>query len=102
MGTFHQHRGELHGITVVVETGAELWVGRCDTADDRGVFLLDADVHVKPEMTASVTFQEAHADKGRTGGSDPAAGAPSAPIVLVPKRALADQTGRPPNPFDNE
>jgi RND family efflux transporter MFP subunit len=58
------------------------------------VTILDADVHVKPEMTASVTFQEAHADKGRTGGSDPAAGAPSAPIVLVPKRALADQGGQ--------
>jgi hypothetical protein len=45
MGTFHQNRGELHGITVVVETGAECWVGRCDTADERGVLLLDADVH---------------------------------------------------------
>ncbi|MEO8504143.1 MAG: hypothetical protein ABI609_09620 [Acidobacteriota bacterium] len=46
MGTFHQDRGELHGITVVVETDAsEVWVGRCDTADDRGVVLRDADVH---------------------------------------------------------
>jgi hypothetical protein len=50
MGTFHQHRGELHGITVVVETdAAEVWVGRCDTSDDRGVFLFDADVHREAE-----------------------------------------------------
>ncbi len=49
MGTFHHDRGELHGITVVVETGAEVWVGRCDTADDRGVFLRDADVHREAE-----------------------------------------------------
>jgi hypothetical protein len=45
MGTFHQGRGELHGITVVVETGDEVWVGRCDIADDERVILLDADVH---------------------------------------------------------
>ena len=46
MGTFHQDRGELHGITVVVETdGPELYVGRCDQVTDRGVILLDADVH---------------------------------------------------------
>lgn len=46
MGTFHQDKGELHGITVVVETdGPELYVGRCDEVTDRGVVLLDADVH---------------------------------------------------------
>jgi hypothetical protein len=45
LGTFHQGRGELHGITVVVDTDAgATWVGRCDTADERGVLLLDADV----------------------------------------------------------
>jgi hypothetical protein len=43
--TFHSDRGELHGITVVVDVGSELWVGRCDSADDREVVLLDADVH---------------------------------------------------------
>jgi hypothetical protein len=46
MGTFHPDRGPLHGMTVVVETtGPETWVGRCDTADEQAVVLLDADVH---------------------------------------------------------
>ena len=46
MGTFHNDKGELHGITVVVETdGPELFVGRCDTVTAEGVFLLDADAH---------------------------------------------------------
>lgn len=44
--TFHHHRHELHGITVVVDTrGAEVWVGRCDDIDADSVILLDADVH---------------------------------------------------------
>ncbi len=46
MGTFHQDKGELHGITVVVDThGEEVWVGRCDTVLEQGVVLLDATVH---------------------------------------------------------
>ncbi len=46
MGTFHQHKGDLHGITVVVETtGDELFVGRCDEVTPEGVVLHDADVH---------------------------------------------------------
>lgn len=46
MGTFHQDRGELHGITVVVRTkGPRTYVGRCDVADARAVVLLDADFH---------------------------------------------------------
>jgi hypothetical protein len=46
MGTFHQGKGELHGITVVVDTtGPEVFVGRCDDMDDRGIFLHDVDVH---------------------------------------------------------
>jgi len=46
MGTFHQHKSELHGITVVVDTGGpEIYVGRCDDMDDERVILLDADVH---------------------------------------------------------
>jgi hypothetical protein len=46
VGTFHHDRGELHGITVVVETdGPELYVGRCDQVSPQGVILLDADVH---------------------------------------------------------
>ena len=46
MGTFHQGKSELHGITVVVDTtGPEIFVGRCDDEDDRGIFLHDVDVH---------------------------------------------------------
>jgi hypothetical protein len=46
VGTFHNDKGDLHGITVVVETNrARTWVGRCDTIDESGVHLLDADLH---------------------------------------------------------
>lgn len=46
MGTFHQNRSELHGITVVVDTtGPEIVIGRCDDEDDQGIILNDADIH---------------------------------------------------------
>jgi len=46
VGTFHQNKSELHGITVVVDTtGPEIFVGRCDDEDEDVVILLDADVH---------------------------------------------------------
>lgn len=46
MGTFHDDKHELHGITVVVDTdGEEIFVGRCDDIDAQRVILLDADVH---------------------------------------------------------
>jgi hypothetical protein len=46
MGTFHQGKSELHGITVVVDTtGPEIFVGRCDDEDERGIVLNDVDVH---------------------------------------------------------
>lgn len=46
MGTFHDNKHELHGITVVVDTlGSEIYVGRCDDMDDQQVILLDADRH---------------------------------------------------------
>jgi len=57
------------------------------------VTILNADVHVKPEMTASVTFQEP-----RKAEADPrpqTAGAPAAPIVLIPKRTITEQNGAP-------
>ena len=59
------------------------------------VSILNPDVHVKPEMTASVTFQEKQA-RGARPGSDPgqSPSAPQAPIVLVPKRAIAEQNGQ--------
>ena len=46
MGTFHHDKGELHGITVVVDTdGPEVFVGRCHEVTGEGVVLLDADLH---------------------------------------------------------
>lgn len=50
MGTFHHDRGELHGITVVVETeGPETWVGRCDTMQDGHIVLLGVERHHEEE-----------------------------------------------------
>jgi len=47
MGTFHQGKSDLHGITVIVDTlGPEIVIGRCDDEDERGIILNDADVHV--------------------------------------------------------
>lgn len=46
MGTFHNDKGPLHGITVVVETtGPRVYVGRCDEETREGILLLDADHH---------------------------------------------------------
>ena len=46
MGTFHEDKHELHGITVVVDTvGDEIYIGRCDDMNEQGVLLLDVDVH---------------------------------------------------------
>ncbi len=46
MGTFHQGKGELHGITVVVDTtGPYVFIGRCDEMDDREVVLNDVTSH---------------------------------------------------------
>jgi RND family efflux transporter MFP subunit len=53
------------------------------------VSILDADVHVKPEMTASVTFQEP-----RAAGDSRNQAAASAPTILVPKRAVVAQNGK--------
>jgi hypothetical protein len=54
VGTFHQGKSALHGITVVVETdGPEVYVGRCDDVVDGAVILLDADVHREGEGAAS-------------------------------------------------
>ncbi len=46
MGTFHQGKHALHGITVLVETETgEAWVGRCDDLVGGELRLRDADVH---------------------------------------------------------
>jgi hypothetical protein len=43
---FHPGHHELHGVTVVVETGGSMtYVGRFDTEDAAGVHLLDVGVH---------------------------------------------------------
>ena len=50
MGTFHHGKGDLHGITVVVDTpGSRLYVGRCDSVTPEGVILCDVDVHDEEE-----------------------------------------------------
>jgi hypothetical protein len=57
MGTFHEDKGALHGFTVAVDTdGPELFVGRCDTVTERGVFLLDVDVHVEGEAGSKADY----------------------------------------------
>lgn len=46
MGTFHQGKHELHGITCVLDTeGPEIYVGRVDDLDEDKVILHDVDVH---------------------------------------------------------
>ena len=38
MGTVHNNKGELHGMTVVVDTqGPQVYIGRCATMDDQVV-----------------------------------------------------------------
>ena len=54
------------------------------------VSILDPDLHVKPEMSASVTFQEV-----RRTDAAPVNAAPAAPIVLIPKRAVTEHNGGP-------
>jgi len=57
------------------------------------VTILDPDVRVKPEMTATVTFQEPkRADQGQA--TSPGAGAAAPPVVLVPKRAIAESNNQ--------
>ena len=56
------------------------------------VSILDADARVKPEMSASVTFQEPHTNRGAA--ARPADASPSVPVVLIPKRAVAEQGGQ--------
>ena len=46
MGTFHDDKGELHGITVVVQMkGPRVYVGRCDQQTADGIHLMDVDHH---------------------------------------------------------
>ncbi len=45
MGTFHDTRDPLHGITVVATTGDTVFVGRCHERASGTVVLVDADEH---------------------------------------------------------
>lgn len=46
MGTFHSDKGDLHGITVVVDTvGPKVYIGRCWEMDERQIVLVDVDEH---------------------------------------------------------
>ena len=47
MGTFHENKGELHGITVVAFAGDTVYVGRCHEWDEQQLLLLDADQHTE-------------------------------------------------------
>ena len=50
MGTFHDGMGELHGITVVVDTdGPVVYIGRCWKVDEEGIVLVDVDHYEEGE-----------------------------------------------------
>jgi RND family efflux transporter MFP subunit len=57
------------------------------------VSILNADQFVKPEMTASVTFQEKQAAAGAKAEPSANAGV-SAPVILVPKRTVTERGGQ--------
>ena len=58
------------------------------------VSILNADEHVKPEMTASVTFQEKRAiGVGHPSDTRLTPAAAAAPIVLIPRRTVTEQGG---------
>jgi RND family efflux transporter MFP subunit len=84
----HTYRGRLRQIFPSAD--------RAKAIVEVRVSILDADARVKPEMSASVTFQEAKpaaasdAHASRTG--QPSA---SDPVILVPKRAVTEQGGQP-------
>ena len=59
------------------------------------VSLLDADDRVKPEMTASVTFEEKPRAAAAADGAARAGKPDSAGIVLVPRRAVTEKGGQP-------
>ncbi len=94
----HVYRGRLRQIFPSAD--------RAKSIVEVRVTILNHDERVKPEMTASVTFQEksarsadpsgaAAAAGGSTEGAGPPAERPQTPIVLVPKRAVSEQGGRP-------
>ena len=73
MRASHGNKGPLHGITVVVDAGDELWIGRCDEVTEAGVVLKDADVH------REVEGREAYLAKAAQFGHWP-----RVPLTIVP------------------
>ena len=49
MGTFHDTKDLLHGITVVAHMGDTVHVGRCHERNETAVVLLDVDTHTEDE-----------------------------------------------------
>ncbi len=75
MGTFHQDKGDLHGITVVVDTlDGEVFVGRCDTVMPEGVVLLQGASHAegRPGADGQVVSSETFLDRAARFGVWPA------------------------------
>jgi len=57
------------------------------------VSILNPDAHVKPEMTASVTFQEPGHGRTTDGTATDRTPSPQPAVVLAPKRAITQQGG---------
>jgi len=53
LGPNHQHLGELHGITVVVDTDGPVYVGRFFEEREGALLLLDAAAHSEGEEGVS-------------------------------------------------
>ena len=77
MGTFHDGLGDLHGMTVVVDTaGPRVIVGRCHEVAARSVVLHDADVH---DVTESGVGKEEYLRRASEVGVFPRHGRLSVP-----------------------
>jgi hypothetical protein len=64
VGTFHQGKHQLHGITVVVETtGSVTYVGRCDDIVGGFVHLLDVGEHDESSDGADGTTKATYIEK---------------------------------------
>jgi len=88
-----RERSKTSAIIESIEDGLVV-LDRAKSIVEVRVTILDPDVRVKPEMTASVTFQEHKSgqdgqERGQTPGLTPS------PIVLVPKRAITEQNNQP-------
>ena len=81
----HPYRGRLRQIFPSAD--------RAKSIVEVRVTILDADAHVKPEMTASVTFQEPNRENHAIGGRGRDGGGTEV-IVLIPRKAVGEQNGQ--------